>query len=128
MRVRVNTTGRQEIVIEIDRWRFVELGMPDIDGIGMNRRRLMNVRQDAVLVPFAAVVVRRWQVRVRRRPLHRQKSGEQKGQQDGVKTVFDHDEMRFDRSGSAGKKRADYIQPMSGERTESCQTNRHGNH
>lgn len=80
-------------MIEFDDPRFIGQRMARVNGIGVKRRGLMRMRLGVVLVLFATVLVMGSQVGMRRRPLHRQKGGQQEKQESGVNALFDHDEL-----------------------------------
>ena len=91
-RIDLAAERRQGVVVERNDLRFVELNMGRIKGVGVECNRSMGMRRGVVLVSFAAVIVMGRDMRVRRRPLHRQEGGQQEKQESGVDALFEHEE------------------------------------
>ena len=64
-------------MIEVNNLTLIQLLMIQINWIRMKNDRLMGVCLKAMLVWFAAMIVLRIQMRMRRSPLDRQKGGQQ---------------------------------------------------
>ncbi|MDP1524421.1 MAG: hypothetical protein Q8M20_01300 [Rhodocyclaceae bacterium] len=82
-------------MIQIDHPCISNIEMAEIgavDSIEVQRNRMMSMDFGTVMVPVAAMLMRPRQMRMRRRPLHRQEDGQQDKRGRGAKVLLEQED------------------------------------